>query len=417
MKGSDNPLGGESTIYSGQDQTEATDDSLPVFTFPADFNPAELPTRQWIILGRILRGYISVCVAPAGVGKTMFALIYAIMVATGKSLFPVEILETTNVLFLNNEDDEIEMKRRVAASCLHYEIPFSALTGKFFGLSGYGHSFLIAQRKLDNTVIAAPAAAKIINFCRSNKVGLLVVDPFVSTHDLSENDNTEIEKVISEYRLIAKETGAAILLIHHTRKIGNDSEAHAGDVEASRGASSLIGAARIAFTLSRMSKETAAKLGIDWRIGNRLVRLDDGKTNFTQKSEEAEWYQLVSVELPNDDAVGVPVPFDMSDINKQAEKLKAEKTTEQNEIRTTEIAEVVARCMTATQQPQPEVIGLYRAETNKGKTAANDAFVMLPVGKENSISIFVDKVRTTVWRERKGTDKRFYYWIHKMEEN
>jgi hypothetical protein len=417
MNSFDNPLGEKSTVYPGCEQPGARDDSLPAFTFSPDFNPAELRRRPWIMMGRLLRGYITASVAPAGVGKSIFALVIGIMVATGKPIHKAELLEKTNVLVLNNEDDEDEIRRRVAAICEYHGIPFSDLTDKFFGLSGYGCPLLIAQKTDSYTVIAAPNTDKIIAFCKQHDIGLLVVDPFVSTHDVPENDNTEIEKVLSKYRFIATETGAAILLVHHTRKIGNDSEAHAGDAEASRGASSLIGAARIAFTLARMSKETASDLNIDWGTGNRLVRLDDGKINFAQKFAAAEWYEFISVELSNGDSVGVPVPFDLADINKQAEKDKAEEITKQRELRITDIAKHVVKCMTENKQPQPEVIGLYRAETSKGKTTANDAFAMLPVGMENSVAVFVDKVRAKVWRERQGTKKRPYYWIHKIEED
>lgn len=423
MSGSDNPLGGESTVHPGREQSGATnrvvdptDMPLPTFSFDQDFDPAQLPIRPWIIMGRLLRGYITAFVAPAGVGKSMFALIFAIMVATGKLIHHAKLQETANVLVLNNEEDEDEIKRRVAAICLHSRIPFSDLTGKFYGLSGYGRSFLIAQRMDDHTVVAAPDTVRIIAFCKRQDIGLLVIDPFVSTHDVPENDNTEIEKVVSEYRSIAKETGVAILLVHHTRKIGKDSEAHAGDVEASRGASSLIGAARIAFTLARMSKETADKHGIDWHVGNRLLRLDDGKMNFSLKLAEAEWYEMVSVDLPNGDSVGVPVPFDISELAKRAEAEKAEDRTKQIEARVTEIANTVANFMTDDEQPQGEIISAYMAKTGLKRTAANDAIKMLPVGSAYAVKVTVNNVRTAVWRERHGNKNRPHYTIRKLAE-
>lgn len=53
------------------------------FTFEGDFDPASLPERPWIIKGLLLRGYVTAGIAPPGVGKSTFAAITAVMVATG----------------------------------------------------------------------------------------------------------------------------------------------------------------------------------------------------------------------------------------------------------------------------------------------------------------------------------------------
>jgi putative DNA primase/helicase len=53
------------------------------FTFEGDFDPASLPERPWIIMGLLLRGYVTAGIAPPGVGKSTFAAMMAVMVATG----------------------------------------------------------------------------------------------------------------------------------------------------------------------------------------------------------------------------------------------------------------------------------------------------------------------------------------------
>ena len=111
-------------------------------------------------------------------------------------------------------------------------------------MSEYGKPLVIARQMEKGTVIAHPDTQRLIKFCRKNNIGAIDLDPFISTHDVPENNNTMIEKVATEYRAIAKETGAAILLVHHTRKSGSDS---------------LIGAARLAFTLARISLNTTGK--------------------------------------------------------------------------------------------------------------------------------------------------------------
>jgi|GEM_PF-2161077 len=387
------------------------------YTYPPDFDPAAIPERAWIIPGLLLRGYVTMGIAPAGTGKSVFAMVAAIMVAVGKPLLKRELREQTNVLVLNNEDDQDEIDRRVAGICQRYEIAFGALTGKLFMLSGYGSPHIFAQQNDNGTVAATRTTAKLIEFCNKNQIGLIIADPFVSTHDVPENDNTEIEKVMTVYRSIARDTGAAMFAIHHTGKNHTEySEAHAGNQDAGRGASSLTGAVRINFTLARMSRKTADSLDIDWSLGNRLVRLDDGKVNFALKSEKEEWYELESHRLANGDSVGVPVPYDMSSIAKLKEQKRDEEKTKQNEIKVTEIAKVVASLMTEDKQPQPEALSAYQVHTGKKKTASSEAISMLPVGLENATRIVVDGVTTKVWRERQGNENRPYYTIHKVTE-
>ena len=47
---------------------------------------------------------------------------------------------------------------------------------------------------------------------------VLIVDPFVQTHQLNENDNGQINFLADRIRTIAKETNSAVMLVHHARK-------------------------------------------------------------------------------------------------------------------------------------------------------------------------------------------------------
>jgi RecA-family ATPase len=327
------------------------------------------------------------------------------------------VLEKTNVLLLNNEDDEDELKRKIAGICQHYDIEFGELTNTLFVKSGYGSRLLVAHRYKDGSVVATPDNERLIDFCAKHDIGLIVIDPFVSFHDVPENDNTDIESVITEIRSIAKHTGAAILLIHHTKKTGGDSEQHAGDIESGRGASSLIGAARASFTLARMSQETASKLGIKWDEGNRLIRMDDGKVNFSLRAEETDWYKMQSVRLPNGDSVGIPEPFNMADIAKRKEKEDQEKKKQNNAARQIDIIKEVAACMTEDTQPQSEIVAAYMGSTGKKITASKEAISMIPIGRDNAIAVFHNNVRAKVWRDRIGTESQPRYMLRRIIED
>lgn len=64
-----------------------------------------------------------------------------------------------------------------------------------------------------------------------------------------ENDNAKVEKALNPLIDIARSTGAALLLVHHTRKSGGYGGA------ASRGGSAILGAVDISIELTRLAKD------------------------------------------------------------------------------------------------------------------------------------------------------------------
>ena len=124
---------------------------------------------------------------------------------------------------------------------------------------------------------------------RANRIDVMLVDPFVSTHRVTENDNNAIDEVARVWAGIADETNTAIDLVHHTRKTYGAEVT----VEDGRGASALVFASRSARALNIMTKEEAAKAGAE---NNRLFfREENGKANLSPPIEKATWFKLECV--------------------------------------------------------------------------------------------------------------------------
>ena len=144
------------------------------------------------------------------------------------------------------------------------------------------------------------------------------VDPLVSTHRVNENSNVDLEEVMSQWRRVAAETRCAIELPSHIPKTGGDSEAHAGNLEAIRGASAIGAAARQVTTLARMSARTAERYGVAPEPARHLVRLDRAKGNYSSPAGSALWLRMQAVSLENHglypDWVGVfeVFPFELA---------------------------------------------------------------------------------------------------------
>jgi hypothetical protein len=122
---------------------------------------------------------------------------------------------------------------------------------------------------------------------------------------VSENANEEVEQVVDAIRGIAHETGCSIDLVHHSVKShAHNTESHAGDMNAARGASALIGAVRIVYTLAPMNTRTATTLSLPPQLSARLVRLDQGKGNYSARDPSIRWFELVTVPVGNGGSMG-----------------------------------------------------------------------------------------------------------------
>lgn len=284
---------------------------IPVHGIGAGFDPATIPPRRFIVERRILAGLIHALLSPGGVGKTTWEAANVISIGTGRPLLGERVIGPGPAWIINNEEPHDELMRRVAAVLQLHRIEPAECEGRVFITSGYGSPYVFARRHRD-TIIATPNVDAVIARIRDLGIVYVSVDPFVSTHGLDENKNEEIEQVATVWRRIAAETGAAITLVHHTRKTNGDSEAHAGDAEAGRGASALKDATRAAHTLARMSQATATRLNIPDTLAPFLVRLDNAKANYAPPDKDARWFRLINAHLPNGDDVAVPVPFDLA---------------------------------------------------------------------------------------------------------
>ncbi len=271
-----------------------------------------IPPRPWVVPNLLLRGYVSGIFAPGGVGKSSMQLVLGMAVGTGKDLAGTGISERTPVLIINNEDDQTEMMRRIGAVAKHYGLEEAELEGNLFVQSGYGSPLMLAVQQ-DKNVVATPNVEALTGFCKEKNIGVIMIDPFISTHNVGENENTLVDKVVQTYKKLAHETNASVCLVHHTRKIGGNSEAHAGDADIGRGASSLKDAARCIVTLSKMAQETAESINMEPEEAARHMRMDVGKLNFGLDDGHAKWFRMESVQLPSGDWSGVPDPVDLTE--------------------------------------------------------------------------------------------------------
>ena len=261
--------------------------------------PNTIAPRQWLLGTAALKGYITLLVAPGGVGKTTFALTACLSVATGRPLLGDYVFQQSASWIFNLEDPLVELHRRVAAAMVHHRIPTDEVEGRLFLNSGRERRVTIASLGgVDglSTRIVFPDKEAIIAEAREHAVGLIVVDPFINTHELDENSNPQMNAAARAWAEVANDADCAVILVHHTRK---GMAGMAGDIEGGRGAKALADACRVGLTLTAMAPEEAERCGVPAGEHGRYVRLDDGKQSMASKARSARWFRLVSVHLGN----------------------------------------------------------------------------------------------------------------------
>jgi len=273
-------------------------DPWPVPLAWAGVDPASIPRRQWLYGRYLCRGILSVTVSPGGVGKSSLALAEALQMASGRKLHEHALPGgAIRPWYINLEDPPDELDRRLAGACLHFGIKHSELAGRLFVNSGIDTPLkLAALTSKGQGALDEEAFAHVEQHIRDRGIDAIVVDPFVSSHDLPESDNGMIDRLAKRWAQLAMRCKVAVGLVHHTRK-GAPGAEH--DAESARGASALIAAARVVRVLNPMTKDEAARANIREELRRLFFRASRDKQNLAPPDADKNWYRMVGVNLGN----------------------------------------------------------------------------------------------------------------------
>ncbi|HXN88906.1 MAG TPA: AAA family ATPase [Methylocella sp.] len=263
-------------------------------------DPKTIPRRSWLYGKHYIRKFISATLAAGGLGKSSLDLVEAIAMATGRALLGVPVPNRVRVAYWNGEDPADEIERRIAAILLHFKIPREEIEGRLCVDSGRNLPIHIAS--IEKGGIVFPDADALTRELIERKIDVLILDPFVRTHGVPENDNAAIDRVAQTFAEIADEANCAIELTHHVRKASNFGRAEV-TADDGRGAGSLKDAARCVRVMNVMAAAEAPAAQVKEKDRKSYFRVDDGgKANMTAPTESATWFRLISVHLYNDPA-------------------------------------------------------------------------------------------------------------------
>lgn len=269
----------------------------------------EIPPRPWQYPKLFLRKYLTVTFAPGGAGKSTLAMAEALAIALGLPIMGAQPIESGPVLIFNGEDPEEELEMKLAALIEEHgpRLGFTGkdLEGRVFIASGRDNDWVVIRQHRDGLEICEPKVEAIEDFIREHGIIHVVVDPFISTHEVSENDNPAINAAATLWVNIGHRTNNSIHLVHHAKKT-NGAEV---SEDSARGAKALTDKARITRFLQPMSEEQAKLYDINPANRFEYVRMNDGKVNLHKRSGLPTWFRLVGVPLGNGEEVQTCQPW------------------------------------------------------------------------------------------------------------
>ena len=270
--------------------------------FPSSFRniaDTEIPRRSFLGGPAFQRGQVSVTVAPGGSGKSALTIAEAITLANGTYLFGYKKEVHARVWLINAEDDENELNRRLIAAVRNHFVVPEALEKNLYVDHLDRADIQIVRIGRGGPEINNIVYDKLSNAISEN-IDIVIIDPFIMTHSINENDNIGIDYVVRTWKKLAQETNSAIHLVHHSRKESG------GEITAdsSRGAASLHDAVRYLRTLNPLKGKVLGKGG--YSADRNVIRIDERKSNYSY-SVKPDYFEIIGHVLGNGDNVGVAV--------------------------------------------------------------------------------------------------------------
>lgn len=309
---------GESPIVKLREMAEAAPPAKKIMFTPYQWrDPATIPPRPFLYGKHFIAGFIGVTVSPGGLGKSALLISEALSMACGIPLIGERPLRKLRVVYWNGEDPQDELDRRFAAAIKHFGIGRSDLGDRLMVDSGRSLPLKLAIHKDGTVKLAKGKVNEIVEALKDFGADVFIADPFVTTHTVSENDNTAMNEVVDLWREIADRSGCAIDLVHHTTKQARlPGQAELLGAAQARGAGAIVDAARSERHLIAMNAEDAEKLGIE-NGHKRYFQVVSGKASMAPAAEIAIWRKHESVDLdnatkeyPEGDNVGVVVQWE-----------------------------------------------------------------------------------------------------------
>ena len=251
---------------------------------------------QWLFKDVLPCGELAVLAASGGTGKSFLMLQLAMHYAMGRSWGPFEVNPATagRVAVISAEDNRASMHRRIATLRTH--LPSTPTSKEEYtrmranlripDMEGRIEPLI---RQVRNEVVETGYMQQLEDAIAADPtLRLLVLDPLVFMHELNENDNMAMGRMVRRLAGMCHTHNVTILLVHHFSK--ETVVAGSLGIGSIREASALVDNARCAWLMATMGRDEAAAWGVNSDDHGQWVRWVAAKNSYGPSGQSA-WFQ------------------------------------------------------------------------------------------------------------------------------
>src|SRR5262245_29453231 len=153
-------------------------------------DPADIPMRDWLYGRLLIRKFVTATIAPGGLGKSSLITAEALAQVSGKALLGIKPSGRLRVWLWSLEDPQEETRRKIQAAAAHHGLTAEDIGNRLFVDSGRDRPLVVATADRNGATIVRPVVDRLIAEIIDKQIDVLIIDPFVSCHEVPENDNT-----------------------------------------------------------------------------------------------------------------------------------------------------------------------------------------------------------------------------------
>jgi hypothetical protein len=253
------------------------------------------PKRRWVHGTDLMRGAVSMLVAPGARAKTTWLLTCALACASGRPLLGAHVFgDPKRVLYVSAEDSTNELALRLRAAMQHHGLSDTDVSGlSVIGAEHWGLSLLVTSH---GTLAIDQRGWDALNAELDRlEPDVLILDPLINLMGgVDSNDNSAAAQLMGQFVALAARRGMAVMLAHHAAK-GRDPTS----AESAMGAASFVNLSRIVLSIEPLEEKNAGQLGLPPWDAKSMFRVGGTKQNFSPPNASDRWFRISSVEIQN----------------------------------------------------------------------------------------------------------------------
>jgi RecA-family ATPase len=187
------------------------------------FEGQPIPEREWLVGGRIPVANVSLLGGDGAVGKTLLALMLSVAVVRKIDWLGAPVVKQGRVIFFTAEEDKDELHRRLDAIIAHEGIRFSDLNDLHLYCCPGEDGTLGRATRSSPVLKKTPLFDQLYLSATTIKPALIVIETAADVFGGNEIDRSHVRQFIALLRRLARDSGAAVLLLAHPSVAGKAS--------------------------------------------------------------------------------------------------------------------------------------------------------------------------------------------------